>query len=62
MSSSEQVDCALCPRNILHKEVARCLQDKKQVVAEFFLTHKERMRYEKFHKAKLPLGSGAVES
>ena len=31
-------------------------------MAEYFLTHKMRMQYQDFYEAKLPLGSGAVES
>lgn len=47
----------LCSKHFLG-----CNSKERRSLAKYFLTHKERMRYRSFRKAKLPIGSGAVES
>jgi hypothetical protein len=39
-----------------------CNSKKRRSLAEYFVTHKERMRYRSFREAKIPMGSGAIES
>lgn len=44
------------------KHFRGCNSKERRSLARYFLTHKERMRYRTFREAKLPIGSGAVES
>lgn len=44
------------------KHFRGCNSKERKTLAEYFVTHKERMRYKTFREAKLPIGSGAVES
>lgn len=44
------------------KHFRGCNSKERKTLAEYFVTHKERMRYKAFREAKLPIGSGAVES
>lgn len=44
------------------KHFRGCNSKERRKIAGYFLNHKERMRYQIFRDAKLPIGSGAVES
>lgn len=39
-----------------------CNSKKRRKLADYFETNRERMRYDRFRRMKLPMGSGAVES
>lgn len=39
-----------------------CNSKKRRKLADYFETNRERMRYDRFRRMNLPMGSGAVES
>ncbi len=49
-------------QQLCSKHFRGCNSKERRSLAKYFLTHKERMRYRSFREAKLPIGSGAVES